>query len=65
VLGLLGKTTWRAPRWLEARLPHVNIEGSTARALPVFDATDLAETPRTDPVILKVSLNGHSAPNRG
>ncbi len=34
VLELLGPTTWRLPRWLDARLPHVNIEGSTARALP-------------------------------
>ena len=34
VLELLGPTTWRLPRWLDARLPHINIEGSTARALP-------------------------------
>lgn len=32
VLELLGPITWRLPGWLDARLPHVNIEGSAARA---------------------------------
>ncbi len=32
VLELLGATTWKLPRWLDARLPHINIEGSAARA---------------------------------
>jgi RND superfamily putative drug exporter len=50
VLQLLDKTTWRLPRWLDARLPHINIEGSTARALPVSDPTDLGETPEPEPV---------------
>ena len=31
VLELLGPTTWKLPRWLDARLPHINIEGSSAR----------------------------------
>ena len=31
VLELLGPLTWKLPRWLDARLPHVNIEGSAAR----------------------------------
>jgi putative drug exporter of the RND superfamily len=31
VLELLGATTWRLPRWLDRRLPRINIEGSTAR----------------------------------
>ena len=31
VLELLGPVTWRLPRWLDARLPHINIEGA-ARA---------------------------------
>jgi RND superfamily putative drug exporter len=31
VLELLGDRTWRLPRWLDARLPHINIEGSSAR----------------------------------
>ena len=29
-LELLGPTTWRLPRWLDARLPRINIEGSAA-----------------------------------
>ena len=33
VLELLGDWTWRLPRWLDARLPHVNIEGSAARRI--------------------------------
>jgi putative drug exporter of the RND superfamily len=32
VLELLGETTWRLPGWIDARLPHINIEGSSARA---------------------------------
>jgi len=38
VLELLGTLTWRLPRWLDARLPHINIEGSAARAVPEADA---------------------------
>ena len=34
VLELLGPVTWRLPRWLDARLPRINIEGTAAR-LPV------------------------------
>jgi RND superfamily putative drug exporter len=30
VLEILGKTTWKLPRWLDRRLPHINIEGSAA-----------------------------------
>jgi RND superfamily putative drug exporter len=33
VLEIIGPRTWRLPRWLDARLPHINIEGTTARAL--------------------------------
>ncbi len=50
VLQLLGKTTWRLPAWLDARLPRINIEGSTARALPTIEATDLGETTESAPV---------------
>jgi RND superfamily putative drug exporter len=32
VLELLGRWTWWLPTWLDARLPHFNIEGSNARA---------------------------------
>jgi RND superfamily putative drug exporter len=38
VLELLGAVTWRLPRWLDVRLPHINIEGTTARAHPGLDA---------------------------
>ncbi len=49
VLELLGPTTWRLPHWLDARLPHINIEGSTARALPAIGPPDLGETPEPQP----------------
>jgi RND superfamily putative drug exporter len=53
VLELLGPATWRLPRWLDARLPHVNIEGSTARALPAIEPTDRGETPEPAPTATK------------
>jgi RND superfamily putative drug exporter len=31
VLELLGPITWRLPPWIDSRLPHINIEGSSAR----------------------------------
>jgi putative drug exporter of the RND superfamily len=31
VLELLGERTWWLPQWLDDRLPHINIEGSSAR----------------------------------
>jgi RND superfamily putative drug exporter len=40
VLEVLGPLTWRLPRWLDALLPHINIEGTTARAQP-----DIADAP--------------------
>jgi RND superfamily putative drug exporter len=30
VLELLGPWTWRLPRWLDERMPHINIEGTSA-----------------------------------
>ena len=48
VLELLGPVTWRLPRWLDARLPHINIEGSTARSLPQDHELVLAQ-PGTQP----------------
>ena len=32
VLELLGGITWRLPHTIDARLPHINIEGTAARA---------------------------------
>jgi len=49
VLELLGPTTWRLPRWLDARLPHINIEGSTARAARAGERTDLGDAPEPTP----------------
>ena len=54
VLQILGKTTWQLPRWLDARLPHINIEGSTARALSAIDTADLGATPEPEPTKTKV-----------
>jgi RND superfamily putative drug exporter len=34
VLELLGRVTWALPSWLDARLPHINIEGDAVRELP-------------------------------
>ena len=45
VLELIGPLTWRLPRWLDALLPHFNIEGTTARALPDLDGVAPNETP--------------------
>jgi RND superfamily putative drug exporter len=44
VLELIGPLTWRLPRWLDALLPHINIEGATARAMP--DVGDVAADER-------------------
>ncbi len=35
VLHIVGERTWRIPAWLDRVLPHVNIEGTAVRALPV------------------------------
>jgi RND superfamily putative drug exporter len=40
VLELLGPTTWRLPRWLDRRLPHINIEGSAARTPEPLEAPE-------------------------
>jgi RND superfamily putative drug exporter len=49
VLELLGPATWRLPRWLDARLPHINIEGTTARALPELGPVAVDEAPEPEP----------------
>jgi hypothetical protein len=47
-LELLGPITWRLPRWLDDRLPHVNIEGAgAAPAEP--GAIALGETAEREP----------------
>jgi RND superfamily putative drug exporter len=37
VLEILGPMTWKLPRWLDKRLPHINIEGSAAHRAQVSD----------------------------
>ena len=49
VLELLGPATWRLPRWLEARLPHINIEGSTATAQPDIEHSPVDEIAQPEP----------------
>jgi putative drug exporter of the RND superfamily len=49
VLELLGPTTWRLPRWLDARLPHINIEGSAARAQPGIAPSAVGQTAQPAP----------------
>jgi len=51
VLELLGSVTWRLPRWLDARLPHVNIEGHSARRSLSGDSAAVAETPELEPTL--------------
>jgi putative drug exporter of the RND superfamily len=53
VLELLGSRTWRLPPWLDARLPHINIEGSAAHALPQDEAflPEGAEQPERTAVV--------------
>ncbi len=46
VLELLGPVTWRFPRWLDARLPHINVEGSVAEG-PADGETPSVQAPST------------------
>jgi RND superfamily putative drug exporter len=49
VLELLGPVTWRLPRWLDARLPEINIEGSDARSSPAPVMPGGEETAEREP----------------
>jgi RND superfamily putative drug exporter len=49
VLELIGPLTWRLPRWLDALLPHINIEGSAARELSGRDGVAPGGTPAPAP----------------
>jgi putative drug exporter of the RND superfamily len=49
VLELLGKSTWWLPAWLDARLPHFNIEGSNARAGRLGLPPDFGEAEEPEP----------------
>ncbi len=43
-LELIGPVTWRLPSWLEARLPHINIEGTPTPSADSIE-TALSEPP--------------------
>jgi RND superfamily putative drug exporter len=49
VLELLGPTTWKLPRWLDLRLPHINIEGSSARRLLAEQGRDSDKAVEREP----------------
>jgi RND superfamily putative drug exporter len=49
VLELLGPATWRLPRWLDVRLPHINIEGAAARTQPESGVVGLDKSQAPDP----------------
>jgi RND superfamily putative drug exporter len=49
VLELLGEATWKLPKWIDRRLPHINIEGDAARsgtAAPPLEPGEPAERER-------------------
>jgi RND superfamily putative drug exporter len=43
VLELLGETTWKLPKWIDKRLPHINIEGNAARRAGAAAAIESGE----------------------
>jgi RND superfamily putative drug exporter len=49
VLELIGPLAWRLPRWLDGLLPHINIEGGSARGLPDADDGGADEHPSLAP----------------
>jgi RND superfamily putative drug exporter len=48
VLELLGSFTWKLPRWLDARLPHINIEGHSARGALAGGVSSVAPEPEPE-----------------
>jgi RND superfamily putative drug exporter len=51
VLELLGERTWKLPRWIDQRLPHVNIEGSSARELATPSESEVDELPDREALV--------------
>ncbi len=49
VLELLGPRTWWLPQWLDDRLPHINIEGTSARAQLAERAAEPGEPVEPEP----------------
>ena len=52
VLLLLGPLTWKLPRWLDARLPHINIEGSAGRG--PAPSSEVGEAEKADREVARV-----------
>jgi RND superfamily putative drug exporter len=51
VLELLGERTWKLPRWIDQRLPHVNIEGSSAREPATPSESEVDELPDREALV--------------
>jgi putative drug exporter of the RND superfamily len=49
VLELLGPRTWWLPQWLDKRLPHINIEGTSARAQLAEQSAEPGEPAEREP----------------
>ncbi|MBV8429632.1 MAG: MMPL family transporter, partial [Solirubrobacterales bacterium] len=49
VLEILGAATWKLPRWIDHRLPHVNIEGDSARYAARAGAIDVSDLREPEP----------------
>ena len=49
VLEILGAGTWKLPGWMDRRLPHFNIEGSSARSLPELEELVFSPGPADEP----------------
>jgi putative drug exporter of the RND superfamily len=50
VLEILGRRTWQLPGWIDARLPHFNIEGDAARSLAEVEPVEPVRSPEREPV---------------
>ena len=50
VLELLGPRTWWLPKWIDRRLPHINIEGSSARAAAAGEGEGERASDQLEPV---------------
>ncbi len=46
---LIGPRNWWLPVWIDRRLPHLNVEGKSAREAVLEDLEPLGETPEPEP----------------
>ncbi|MEU5319996.1 MMPL family transporter [Streptomyces sp. NPDC021056] len=54
VLALLGDRAWWLPRWLDRRLPRVDVEGEALTRRPAADTADRDSDPDAEPVEARV-----------